>query len=172
MNYQEEREVPRPKEIIDSELAAEAAKQLKKFKNHRIYLRLLVISKAADRSITELAEFFSLSRTTISRWIRRFSEQGVQGLYDQPKGHNPSKLNDKHREQIAQWLTGSRSPQGEPVHWTLEKLRLAIEKEFGISITLMPLWRHLRQMGFRQKVPRPVHAKADRQAQQSFKKNC
>ena len=67
----------RPKQIIDSRLAAKAAKRLKKLENHRIYLRLLVISKAGDRPITELAQFSGVSRSTIARWIRRFSEHGV-----------------------------------------------------------------------------------------------
>jgi len=160
----------RPKEIIDSRLAAKAAKRLKKLENHRIYLRLLVISKAGDRPITELAQFSGVSRSTIARWIRRFSEHGVEGLRDRPKGHNPSKLNDEHRRQIAHWFTHCTNAQGEPVNWTLEKLRLAIQKEFGISISLMPLWRQVRRMDFRQKVPRPIHAKADRKAQEAFKK--
>ena len=161
----------RPKEIIDCELAKEAAKQLKKFKNQRIYLRLLVISKAADYSITQLAQFFGISCDTITRWIHRFKTQGIKGLYDRPKGHNPSKLKQEHRQQIAQWLIDSKNAQGEPIHWTLEKLRIEIQKEFGISISLMPLWRHLRQMGYRHKVPRPIHVKANAQAQRLFKKN-
>jgi transposase len=161
----------RPKEIIDSELAQQAEKQLKKFRNHRIYLRLLVISKAADHSITYLAKFFGISRYTINRWIHHFKMQGIAGLYDKPKGHNPSKLTDIHRQQITQWVNECRNAKGEPIHWTLEKLRITIQEEFGISISLMPLWRNLRLMGFRQKVPRPVHAKADLEAQQAFKKN-
>ena len=163
--------MPRPKEIIDSELARQAENQLKKFRNQRIYLRLLVISKAADHSITHLAKFFGISRYTINRWIHRFRIQGIAGLYDKPKGHNPSKLTEVHREKIAQWVQESRNAKGEPIHWTLEKLSITIQEEFGISISLMPLWRHLRRMGFRLKVPRPVHAKADFQAQQAFKKN-
>lgn len=162
----------RPKEIINSELARKAEKELKRFKNHRIYLRLLIISKAADHPITHLARFFGVSRYTITRWIHRFKMEGVEGLKDKPKGHNPSKLNEIHRQQIFQWVKESMNSQGELVHWTLEKLRLTIQKEFGISISLMPLWKHLRNMGFRLKVPRPVHAKADAQVQQAFKKNC
>jgi transposase len=167
-----EGKMARPKEIIDQELVLEAKKQLKKFEQRRIYLRLLAIIRAGEYPITEVAKFFEVSRDTVSRWIKRFRAGGVEGLEDKLKGHNPSKLKEEHKKQIASWLETGKNAGGEPVHWTLEKLRLEIEREFGVTISIMPLWSHLRMMGFRQKVPRPVHAKADRQAQEAFKKNC
>jgi transposase len=48
---------------------------------------------------------------------------------------------------------------------------LAIETQFGISLGQTATWDLVQQLGFRQKVPRPRHAKADKQAQESFKKN-
>ena len=47
-----------------------------------------------------------------------------------------------------------------------------VEREWGIQISTTALWHFLRRGGFRQKVPRPVHAKADPVAQEAFKKNC
>jgi len=161
----------RPKEIIDQELALEAKRQLEKFKNHRIYLKLLAITKTLDVPIIGVAKFFQVSRETIFRWIKNFREHGIEGLFDRSKGHNPSKLNNEHKQQIAHWLETGTNAQGEASHWTLEKLRLEIKEQFGINITIMPLWNHLRKMGFKQKIPRPVHAKADRQTQELFKKN-
>ena len=78
---------------------------------------------------------------------------------------------EDQKKQVAQWLEESRNYQGEPIHWTLSKLALAIETEFGIKMGQTAVWRLVRQLGFRQKVPRPRHAKADAQAQESFKKN-
>lgn len=161
----------RPKQIIDQKLVLAAKQELKKFERDRIYLRLLAIVKAGDHPITEVASFFEVSRDTVSRWIKRFRAGGVEGLFDRPKGHNPSKLNDHHKRQIAGWLERDRDSRGKPTHWTLEKLRLEIAQEFGIMISVMPLWSHLRKMGFRQKVPRPLHAQADKQRQDAFKKN-
>ena len=37
--------------------------------------------------------------------------------------------------------------------------------------SVFPLWDLLHKLGFRQKVPRQVHAKADPKAQETFKKN-
>lgn len=161
----------RPKEIVNEELIIRAKSQLEKFKHHRIYVKLLAIIKTWELPITEVAKFFRVSRDTVSRWIKNFAKEGIEGLIDSPKGHNPSKLNHEHKQEIAIWLETERNSHGETIHWTLEKLQLEIKKQFGISISIMPLWKHLRKMGFKPKVPRPVHAKADRQAQEVFKKN-
>jgi transposase len=59
---------------------------------------------------------------------------------DKPRGHNPSKLKNDQRKQIAVWLDTGNNSQGEPTRWTLKKLSLAIEEEYGIKITKTPLW--------------------------------
>ena len=162
----------RPKEIIDRQLVRKAQRQLAQRSTDRVVIRLLAIVKAGEYPITEVAQFFEVSRDTISRWIKRFRAEGVAGLRDRPKGHNPSKLSNSHKQQIAEWLERGTEAQGEPVHWTLEKVQRALKQEYGITISLMPLWLYLRRMGFRLKVPRPVHAQADRRAQEAFKKNA
>jgi len=160
----------RPKEIVDQELINAAKAELQKNAGHRIYLRLLAIARSGDYPLTEVAAFCGVSRGTVWRWIKRFRKGGVEGLFDRPKGHNPSKLQEKHRRQIARWLEKGKDSRGRPVHWTLEKLRQEIAQQFGIQISVMPLWLHLQKMGFRQKVPRPLHTGADPLRQEAFKK--
>jgi transposase len=160
----------RPKGIVDQELIDAAKAELKKSAGHPISLRLLAIVRSGDYSQTEIAAFCGVSRGTVWRWITRFRNGGVEGLFDRPKGHNPSKLQEKHRCQIARWLEKSKDSRGKPIHWTLAKLRQEIAGQFGIEITVMPLWSHLQKMGFRQKVPRPLHTGADPLRQEAFKK--
>lgn len=161
----------RPKEIIDPQLVHQAKRELAKRPSDRVYFRLLAVVKAGDHPITEVARFLEVSRDTVSRWIKRFRADGVAGLQDRPKGHNPSKLSPEQRQEITTWLANGRNAQGKPVHWTLEKLQQALQQEYDISLSLMPLWCHVRQLGFRQRVPRPRHTRADRQKQDTFKKN-
>lgn len=161
----------RIQQVVDKELVKKAEKELKRFRHHKIYMRLLMIVQAGRMTITDVAQLYDVSRRTVYRWITRFRERGVEGLFDQPRGHNPSKLNQTHKEKIAQWLSSGKNEQGERVHWTLERLRLEIKEQFDISISVMPLWRHVRRMGFRMKVPRPVHKKSDPKEQELFKKN-
>ena len=161
----------RPKRIIDAALAEKAEVALKEVPKYRVGVKLQAIISSARYPMTLVSNVLGTDRTTLRRWIKRFDSRGIDGLTDAPKGHRPCKLGEDQKKQVAQWLEESRNYQGEPIHWTLSKLALAIETEFGIKMGQTAVWRLVRQLGFRQKVPRPRHAKADAQAQESFKKN-
>ncbi len=81
-----------------------------------------------------------------------------------------SKLNDEQKMFIEEWLITGRNASGGPIHWTLKKLKREIEKEFGIEIGTTPLWKHMLGMGLVLKKPRPIHAKANQEEQEGFKK--
>jgi transposase len=161
----------RPKRIIDAALALEAESALKEASKYKIGVRLQAIISSARYPITLVSNIFGIDRTTLRRWIKRFAKHGINGLIDAPKGHRPGKLTKEQKQRIAQWLEESRNSQGEPIHWTLAKLALAIETEFNLKLGQTAIWRLVRKLGFRHKVPRPRHAKADVQAQESCKKN-
>jgi transposase len=161
----------RPKAVIDATLAEKAEAALKALPDSKVCLRLKAIISSARYPINLVSAVFGTNRTTLWRWIKRFAAKGISGLADASKGHKPRKLAAEQRQQVAGWLEESRNSQGEAIFWTLPKLALAIETEFGITLGKTATWELVRQLGFRQKVPRPRHAKADKQAQESFKKN-
>jgi len=118
-----------------------------------------------------VADIMGVHPTTVWRWSKRFKEDGVDGLRDRPKGHNPSKLGTEHRRIIFEWLNKSENAEGDCVHWTIPLLKEEVQRVFGIGMGKTPLWLMVRKLGFRQKVPRPRHTKADREEQEVFKKN-
>lgn len=159
----------RPKAVIDARMAEKAEAALRGLPDCKICVRLKAIISCARYPINLVSEVFGTNRTTLWRWIKRFSAQGVAGLADAAKGHPPRKLDAEQRQQVASWLEQGCNSKGEPIFWTLSKLVMAIETEFGVTLGKTATWELVRQLGFRQKVPR--HAKADKQAQESFKKN-
>lgn len=161
----------RPKEILNKELAEQAKAEQKKIKDHKVSCRLQAIISCSKSSISQVSSILDINRTTLWRWIKRFSEHGIEGLRDRPKGHMPSKLGENERAQISLWLKESKNSKGEEVYWTLPFLIEEINSVFGIRIGKTPLWKLVRKLGFRQKVPRPYHAKSDPNAQRAFKKN-
>jgi len=164
--------MPRPKEYIDENLAHEAANVLSQIKDAKLSIRLQAIISSADHPINRVADVMGISRQTVWRWIKNFQEKGRAGLVDRAKGHRSSKLTQKQLKKIEAWLDSGKDADGNAVHWTVARLQKEVEKRFGIYIGTTPLWRHIRKMGFKQKVPRPIHAEADKVAQAEFKKNC
>lgn len=161
----------RPKKVIDATMAEKAEVALKGLPNSMVCVRLKAIVSCAHYPISLVSAVFNTNRTTLWRWIKRFASQGISGLADESKGHKSRKLGAEQQQQVAAWLDENRDSQGDPGFWTLPKLMLAIESEFGVSLGKTATWDLVRHLGFRQKVPRPHHAKADKQAQESFKKN-
>ncbi len=137
------------KKTVDRKLIAKAEEEFKKLKDHNVYIRLIAIIQTGNRPVNEVARDFKVSSRSIFRWIKRFKKEGVDGLRDKPKGHNPSKLTDNHKRQIFQWYRDGQNARGDPIKWTLENLKCEIQREFGISISIMPLWSHLRKMGLK-----------------------
>ena len=160
------------KRAINEETAELARKALVGIRESPLAIKLQTIISCAKHPVDIVSSVIGKNRVTVWRWIRAFKEHGVDGLTDKPKGHNPSKLNEEQRKQIAIWLNTGNNSKGEPTHWTLKKLSLSIEEEYGIKITKTPLWITIQSMGFRQKVPRQTHASADKEKQNAFKKNC
>lgn len=162
--------MPRPKTIIDIGLAKSAREALVGIKDHRLVLKLQVIISSEKYPITTVANIFGIGRQSARNWILAFRQYGLQGLIEKAKGHRPSKLSASQWAEVSAWMENAQTPQGEPCHWTLEVLQHHIAKQFGIEIGLTALWRQVHIMGFRLKVPRPAHAKADIFMQDDFKK--
>lgn len=163
--------MPRPKLAVDPGTIQRAEEELGKIRESKLAIQLQGIIAAARHPVHQIADILHVSPRSIFRWITKFKEQGIAGLRDQPKGHMKSKLNDAQKMVIEEWLTAGKNASGERIHWTLNKLKREIEKEFEVTIGTTPLWNHVRKMGLVLKKPRPLHNKANMEEQEAFKKN-
>lgn len=84
----------RPKTKVDKVLLGRVETALKKQPNKKVVMKLLAIKASAEQTGETVAQVMGVSRPTIYDWIDRFEKDGVYGLLDLPKGHNPSKLNE------------------------------------------------------------------------------
>ena len=157
--------------FIDPALCERAQQDLEGLPDGMLAFRLTAI-RALSRSlnISVICEVLDTSRKTMFRWARDYKKWGLDGLIDRMKGHRGRLLNSDQEAEIKRWLTEQSDSTGLPVHWTLQRLQLAIKETMGISISISRLGFWLKEWGFRRKVPRPHHRKADPQAQEEFKK--
>lgn len=161
----------RPKEVMDDELARAANAALRQIRDHQLCFRLQAMVSCTRYPVHVVASIFGVNVTTLWRWAKRFRAEGVQGLRDRPKGHNPSKLNSTQQHSIATWLDTGKNAEGCYTLWTIPLIQQEVNRVFGISMGRTPLRLLIRKMEFRLKVPRPKHYKTNPTAQEAFKKN-
>ena len=70
--------------------------------NIKFNLRLQMVTKAKQTSISEAARFYQTTRSTVRKWLERFEKYGLNGLKDRPKipKHIPHKMKAEDEERI------------------------------------------------------------------------
>ena len=100
-----------------------------------------------------------------SDWLKRYDEEGIEGLKDRPKSGRSPELSEEISCQIRKEL--KESNQG----WTTKQVDELIVKKSGIKYHYTHIYRILRKWGFKQKVPRKVHVNtASKEEKDNFKK--
>jgi len=74
-------------------------------------------------------------KPTVRLWIKRFNDEGMNGLADEPRSGRPATYTpDQAGEVIATSLTGPQSLGLPFASWTLDRLETYLNEEKGIAI--------------------------------------
>jgi transposase len=115
--------------------------------------KLGAIVAAAKHPLENVADVAGVVRQTVLRWVDAYRRGGVAGLRPRPKRPRPSKLDARQKAAVLAWLGTGKTPEGEPVRWTLKRLRAAIKAEFGVDLGASTIWVWLRKEGRWPKTP-------------------
>lgn len=121
------------------------------------------------RPPAEVAEITSYSTIWVYTIARRYNAEGPDQVGDR-RHHNPGHpalLSAELRAELEQALEGPAPDGG---LWTGPKVARWMSDKLGRQVHAPRGWELLRQLDYRSYVPRPRHAKADVQAQETFKK--
>ena len=127
---------------------------------------LLVLNVTYDKQIpAQVARDLHRSRTWASDWLKRYREEGIEGLRDRSKSGRPPELSREIVYKIKSQLSSSK--QG----WTTKQVNDIIIRESGVQYHQIYIYTLLRRWGFKQKVPRRVHVNtASKEEKEDFKK--
>lgn len=127
------------------ELAADDAEQLRKivkrgtdWRERRRAEVILLLSQG--HCVDSVAEQVEQSPEVIRRRRRMWNSTGMASIVDKPRSGAPSKLNDKHRAKLFEWVNS------EPLSSRVLLSRL--ESEYGVSISIDTLFNELKRLGF------------------------
>jgi putative transposase len=129
---------------------------------------LLVLNVVYDKYIpaAQVARDLHRSRTWASDWLKRYREEGIEGLRDRPKSGRPPDIPKELVYEIQNELASSK--QG----WTTKQVQdLIVRKSGGIRYHYTHIYRLMHKWGFKQKVPQKVHVNtASKEEKVRFKK--
>jgi transposase len=102
----------------------------------------------------EVARMVAAPRQTVYRWLEVLKTGGIDALRDMSKGGRPARLGAGELSRLYVALL-----EGAPAHgfatplWTLKRVRLLIEREFGVRYSEVHVWRLLGQLGLSNQKP-------------------
>jgi transposase len=103
----------------------------------------------------EVARRVNSSRQSVLRWERRLEQDGIRGLRRAGRVGRPPVLADAQLEKLAKQLKeGSLAAGYATEMWTLPRIGVLIEREFGVRLAASSVWRTLQRMGW--SVQRPA----------------
>jgi transposase len=134
-------------------------------------LRFVAIALIREgETCVEVARVLGMSRESIRLWLKRYRQEGPEGLKTRRSPGRRPHLDEDQLMELRRMIE-KESPSGQ-VNWTLKSLCRAIETSFGKSYSIGGLGQLLNRLGYRKLTVRPRHAKADPDAQEAFKKNA
>ena len=125
----------------------------------------------AGHTPAQVAAKVGAPRQTVYRWREVLNSQGIDALRDMSKGGRPAQLDAEElsRVQVA-LLEGPQAHGFVTPLWTIKRVRLFIERTFGVRYSEVHVWRLLGQLGFSSQKPERRAMERDEAAIEQWKK--
>ncbi|HEV8062920.1 MAG TPA: IS630 family transposase [Gemmataceae bacterium] len=105
-------------------------------------------------TVTDVAHAYGTDRSTIHRWLKRFSANGEQGLARKPVPGQPRKVAGLDSESLIEIVLAPASVYGyETDFWTTRRLIQVIWSEFGVAVSKQTVLRRLHEAGLSYQKP-------------------
>jgi transposase len=159
-------DVVKPYRLEDYDFAALAKAQ----SNKKLYQRLMILAHLKQgMPKAQISQLLFISTDQIYAWLKRFHEQGIEGLKDQPRSGRPRLLHRGAHEELKQQIEDSQSARSGGRLQGKDILEL-IKDEWGVTYSLSGIYYLMKDIGMSWVSTRSRHPKQDEQAQTDFKK--
>jgi len=119
----------------------------------------------------EVAALVGAPRQTVYRWLGVLQSEGIDALRDMSKGGRPARLDAEQLAKLQVALLEGPGAHGfDTPLWTIKRVRLLIERKFGVRYSTVHVWRLLGQLGFSSQKPERRALERDEVAIEQWKK--
>jgi transposase len=125
-----------------------------------------ILALLQDITHDQVAELYDKSRRTIQNWVRRFNEQGIDGLIEGKSPGPPRKISPEQNHHYRQLI--EQPELANQTHWTARKFHGFLREEFNHEVGYSTIVRWLHEQNFALKVPRPWPDRQDEEARKTF----
>jgi len=114
----------------------------------------------------QVAALFSQTRQTLSHWINRFNEQGIDGLIERPRSGRPPKITP---EQTPGCLELIKHPESvDQTYWTAKKFHGYLTEHLQHEVDYSTVVRWLHDNNFKLKMPQSWPERQNEAERQTF----
>ena len=155
-------------ELSGKELRSAASRE-KDGRAARRILALALVLEGCDRE--QAAKTCGMDRQTLRDWVHRYNADGLPGLLNRkPRGRPPTLSADQLAKLDDLVAKGPDPTLHKVVRWRRRDLAQELERLFGVKLAERSVGDILAKLGYRRLSVRPIHPKADLEAQETYKK--
>jgi len=147
--------------FAELEVAARAAPR------QRGHVRMMAIKALLlGGSHDYVAELYGVSRRTLSTWVNRFNNRGIDGLIEGRRSGRPPKISPEKADQYRELV--KHPDRANETHWTARKFHGYLIRELDQELGYSTVVRWLHDQGFTLKVPRSWPNGQDQEKRKAF----
>ena len=121
------------------------------------------------RSMADVADAYGTDRSTIFRWVKRYRNDGEEGLERRSTSGRPRKLQELTEDELRKVVLQPASKFGyETDLWTVSRLHLVIESQYDVSVSKDTVWRRLREAGLTYQKPEREYYEIDERSREEW----
>jgi len=125
----------------------------------------------ASKGCAEIAKAVGVARQTVYTWKGVLDEGGIDALRAIGGKGRPAQLDSTQLEALRRSVLESPTEHGFGTElWTLKRVRLLIERMFGVTYSAVHVWRILGALGFSNQKPERRAVERDAEAVERFKR--
>jgi len=125
----------------------------------------------AGKTPAQAAHAVGVARQTAYTWKAVLDEGGIDALRAMPARGRPARLDAQQLQALGRMLLDSPNEHGFGTElWTLKRIGVLIERQYGVKFGQTQIWRILGSLGFSAQKPERRAIERDEDAVQTWKR--
>ena len=129
-----------------------------------------IVLAAGGLSAAKIAAALGCTPRAVQKWTRRYNDGGPDALADRPGRGGKPRLDPAEHPRLRERIEAGPTAEDGVCAFHNPDIRRILAAEFGVELGEQAVYDLLHRLGLSSLMPRPIHRKADPEAQEAFKK--